>query len=620
MRRTRRGTRDAEPTVPPRWALAAVFLLGVVVWGATVPFSFTLDDSGIVIHNAQVERFDVGAMFRTSLADGSTAEEELGVVDFLYRPLPKVTFALNRLVSGEAPWSYHLANALLHGAAAALVLALLRRVGLPPFAAAFGTTLFLLHPVHVEAVANVKHREEILAAIGVLLAWLASIRARAARDDGTAYRHALAAGAALLLALLSKESAIAALVLIPFSDIATRGPGKPFDRRLAAISAGLAVGGVAWLALRASAVGLAPTRGVEVFFTPDETFRTRLLTSAAVWAKYYFWKGALLHTYPCGFSSRSEVLVESGFPSAAAIAGLLLLAGSVAAAALAWRRGARRWAFWGAFFWIALVPTSNLPVPIGTVGAFRLLYLPTLAWGVLLGGALAALLARVPASARPRAAVAAILGPAACWSAISLAEGRHWRDDAALDASDIARTNNPRPRFAEAMDLRDPAARERGLLEVVRIMEAAPGSARGMETSLLARTYTELGDLALGRGDAGSADDLASKALDVLAPDARFRRYAVFPWTLRAEAAAARRDAQAEAAAWNACIAADPVYPRPYLELARIVAARSGPRAAVGILERGIAAIDASGYAELAPDRERLEAYSRQLLASGGGR
>ncbi len=608
-----RAARAQESGLPeedarlPRGVVAAVLLLGAWLWGSTVPFQFTLDDPGIAYRNSQVERNDWKAMLGSPLRAGSTAEEELGVEDFLYRPLPKITFAWNRLVSGERPWSYHAANVLLHAAAAALVLALLRRLGFPPPVPALAATFFLLHPVHVETVANVKHREEILAALGVLAAWLFAVRAREARSGGAAVSWAAAASGAFFLALLSKESAIAAVVLIPLACSAFPGKeGSRADRRAPAVVA-LLVAAAAWLALRASVVGLAVTPGTEVFFVPGEGLWTRLLTSAKVWAAYYVGRGAILHSYPIGFSSRCEVPVESGIPSLAAAAGLALLCISLAAAAVAWRRGARRWAFWVFFFWIALLPTSNLLVRIGTVGAFRLLYLPSLAWGVLLGGAALAAASRVPPAFRRTFHALAVLIPALAWTGISLAEIRNWRDDAALNASDLRRTSNPRARFAEAMAEADSPAREEWLREVARIMEAAPGSARGMEVSLLTHTYTELGELALRRGAAGEADALAGKALAVLAADPRFRRYEVFPLTVRAEAARARGDTRAEMEAWERCVAADPFYPRPYLEMARILEGREERERAAATLEQGIAAIASSGFAELLPDRRRLE-------------
>ena len=94
-----------------------------------------------------------------------------------YWPLTYTTFWLERLAWGDfwAP-GYHATNLLLHCANAALVWHLLRRLGaLPVWWAWMVAALFAVHPVHVEAVAWVIGRKDLLAALfylGTALAWL----------------------------------------------------------------------------------------------------------------------------------------------------------------------------------------------------------------------------------------------------------------------------------------------------------------------------------------------------------------------------------------------------------------------------------------------------------------
>jgi len=177
---------------------------------------------------------------------------------------------------------------------------------------------------------------------------------------------------------------------------------------------------------------------------PDEGAWTRLLTSAKVWASYYVGRGAILHVYPIGSrpdawssSRRASPRSRRSRASLSARARSRRPASRGFAAPDARRSGSSS-------FWIALLPTSNLLVPIGTVGAFRLLYLPSLAWGLLAGGLLHLAVSRVPPTSRRAAVAAAILVPAIGWSAVSLAEGRNWRNDASLNASDLERTRSPR--------------------------------------------------------------------------------------------------------------------------------------------------------------------------------
>src|SRR2546428_3103030 len=78
----------------------------------------------------------------------------------MYRPLVVATFGLDRLADGSA-W-FHAVNVLCHGAAAVVAAALARRWAGARGALVAGV-VFAVHPVHVEAVANVVGRAEPLA-------------------------------------------------------------------------------------------------------------------------------------------------------------------------------------------------------------------------------------------------------------------------------------------------------------------------------------------------------------------------------------------------------------------------------------------------------------------------
>ena len=62
------------------------------------------------------------------------------------------------------PFGFHLVNVLLHATVSALVLLLLLGLGAAIPAAWAGAAVFAVHPVHVEAVATVVGRAELLAA------------------------------------------------------------------------------------------------------------------------------------------------------------------------------------------------------------------------------------------------------------------------------------------------------------------------------------------------------------------------------------------------------------------------------------------------------------------------
>src|SRR5216117_4138941 len=153
----------------------------------------------------------------------------------MYRPLPLATFAVDwTLTDGQPVW-FHAMNLLWHAGVAVIVTALAfgspspeGRGGQGVRTALVAGLIFAVHPLHVEAVANVIGLGELMAAAGVCLAVYAAV----------IRQNVFWSGVALLLGLLSKENAIVAPALIIWAWIV--GPPlvpRPDRRRIAAFAA-----------------------------------------------------------------------------------------------------------------------------------------------------------------------------------------------------------------------------------------------------------------------------------------------------------------------------------------------------------------------------------------------
>ena len=123
-----------------------------------------------------------------------------------YRPITVLSFRLNYLAGGLQPWGYHLVNVLLHSAVCGLFAQLVSQLfGAAAPAAWLGALLFVVHPVHTEAVAGVVGRADVGAAVFFLLSFFsysAYLRQRETRDaprpvqrNGSAVGHRGAAPA-----------------------------------------------------------------------------------------------------------------------------------------------------------------------------------------------------------------------------------------------------------------------------------------------------------------------------------------------------------------------------------------------------------------------------------------
>jgi tetratricopeptide (TPR) repeat protein len=121
-----------------------------------------------------------------------------------YYPLVHTSFWLEYRLWGLWPAGYHAINVLLHAANALLVFLLLRRLRVPGAAAV--AAVFAVHPVHVESVAWITERKNVLSALFYLLS-LWQLTAPPPPGEGKDKAGARAYGLAFLFfvcALLSK--------------------------------------------------------------------------------------------------------------------------------------------------------------------------------------------------------------------------------------------------------------------------------------------------------------------------------------------------------------------------------------------------------------------------------
>ncbi|MEW6270197.1 MAG: hypothetical protein AB1689_12980, partial [Thermodesulfobacteriota bacterium] len=197
-----------------RPAAAAVFVAALVVYAGTLSNGFPFDDAIQVEQNLYVR----------SLAHVPAILSQPTWPGYVYRPLPTLTYAATWALVGPAPWLHHLTSALLHAGVSVLVLLLLARV-FGARVALLAALLFAVHPIHVEAVASVANRTELLAALLGIGAVLLVVP-RGARSPGERPplpRMALGL-ASFVAALLSKESALTLAVAVPLL-VAARDEG-----------------------------------------------------------------------------------------------------------------------------------------------------------------------------------------------------------------------------------------------------------------------------------------------------------------------------------------------------------------------------------------------------------
>src|SRR5262245_22098536 len=82
-----------------------------------------------------------------------------------WHPLTRLSLQLDYQLFGLNPRAFHLVNVLLHAANSVLLFLLLRRMTATEWPSAFVAALFALHPAHVESVAWISERKDVLSAM-----------------------------------------------------------------------------------------------------------------------------------------------------------------------------------------------------------------------------------------------------------------------------------------------------------------------------------------------------------------------------------------------------------------------------------------------------------------------
>jgi len=150
--------------------LGAIACLTIALYLQTIQFDFVSYDDGVyVVENEQVRAGLTARGFVYAATTGNTGT---------WQPLTLLSHMLDVSLFGMWAGGHHLVNALLHAASALLLgLALFRltKLGWP---SAVVAAVFAVHPAHVESVAWVSERKDVLSAFFLMLFLLAYAKRR----------------------------------------------------------------------------------------------------------------------------------------------------------------------------------------------------------------------------------------------------------------------------------------------------------------------------------------------------------------------------------------------------------------------------------------------------------
>ena len=359
---------------------AIVALVAVALYARTVGFGWVYDDQIEIVLNPFVRSLgNLPLIFSTTVWAGS------GMESYLYRPLALATYAANHLISGLDPWSYHLVNVLLQSGISVMVIRVGRLWGLSVLAAGLAGLIFAVHPIHVEVVAAVFGRKDLLATFFIL--GMVLLHGPAVAQGG--WRAALPV-LAYACAMLSKEVGVVGLVLVGAHDwFLSKDRSHLFrEGRRGWVYVAYVATLLAYVMVRNAVTGGV---GVPDTFYMDNPLVQAPLGVRVATALVVVGKGLALQLFPLAqspdYSFNAIPLVGSPLdPRFLGTLGILALLGFALVKGRSWKATLTVAALW---YFMALLPTANLFVLVGTIFGERLLFLPSVAFCLVagLGGA-----------------------------------------------------------------------------------------------------------------------------------------------------------------------------------------------------------------------------------------
>jgi protein O-mannosyl-transferase len=433
-----------------RLPLLIVGVLAFGLYAASLGFGYALDDTMVIEKNQFVQKgFDgIGDIFRFESFRGYFGEQKQLLEGDRYRPFSLATFAGEIGLFGKAnTFMGHFFNLLLYVLTAILLYRVLlfmfpkdeniaeedapsnfklQTLFSVPFLA---TALFIAHPLHVEVVANIKGRDEILALIGELSALYFMFKWT--KENNLKYLIALFL--TILIAMLSKESAITFLAIIPLTaHFFTKATN--FEKIKVTIPVFAAM--LFYLMMRVNAIGYLLDGKVvtDLMNNPFYGMTTgdRLATisyTLLLYLKLHIFPHPLTHDY---YPFQIPRLTWSDWR---ALLGLGLHIGLVAVIVKGWKNRTI-WSYAAAFYLITLSIVSNVVVSVGTFMNERFVYHASIAFCI----AAAYFLTRkfMPKMATIGVAAALILA----FSAKTISRVPDWKSGATLNASAIINSPN----------------------------------------------------------------------------------------------------------------------------------------------------------------------------------
>ena len=376
-----------------KWHPWIIFAMGILLYANTLTHRYTQDDAIVITENMFTQEGVSGipgilgndTFFGFFKVEGKAKLVSGG----RYRPFTLIMYAIEYQLFGKNPFVGHFISILLYGLLGFMIYKMMALMLLGQNKAGkkegqirtfilVACLLYIAHPIHTEAVANIKGRDEIMTMLGSVAALWASLK----------YYHTKAmkwniwAMLFFFIALMSKENAITFLAVVPLVYI--------FFKRVSPITAlkylwPFMVSTILFLGIRTAILGmdfggqsmelmnnpfLKLVNNTWTDFSGGEKFATILFTLG----KYIV---LLIFPHPLSHDYYPRAVEIMSFGDWQVLLSLVLYIAIIGGGLFFWKRD-KLISFGLLYYIITLSIVSNIVFPIGTNMSERFLFMPSL--------------------------------------------------------------------------------------------------------------------------------------------------------------------------------------------------------------------------------------------------
>ncbi len=378
-------------------SIALIIILGFVIYYNSTNGKFIWDDKLLITDNVLIKNWEnVSRIFTKDIGSGA------GKTYYFYRPIQVITLMMNYSLCGLDVKSYHLTNIILHILVAILIFWFINIIFGDTRLSSLTAVLFIVHPVHTEAVSYISGRADPLGAIFMLLSFIFYLKKFRFEVVGI-----FLVAATYSLAILSKESSLILLFLILLYSYVFGKKIKVFNFVILSLIT------IGYLTFRMTVL-----KASSVYQANNTTLLQRVPGFFVAITNY-----VRLLLLPLDLHMEYGNMLFSPFDPGA-IAGLFIAASLLTYAF--WKRRTDGLTFFSiTWFFITLLPVSNL-YPINFYMTEHWLYLPSIGFFLILSNGLCRMYERTKGLRLIAAGIT--LGLIAFYSCLTIRQNDYWKE------------------------------------------------------------------------------------------------------------------------------------------------------------------------------------------------